>query len=141
MAASDKQVGGDHYKKGGALQHWEMMYLLTGLGYHMGCATKYLTRWRDKNGLQDLEKSRHYAEFILEKIREDGATNPVPDDRATSTLLSQFCNSNKLPSAESVGCDLLMRWRHAEQVEQAIMMIDALIEVAKKEKTSARPTT
>lgn len=64
MKANDRQVGGEHYKKG--YQHWDFV-CDTGMHYLLGCATKYLTRWREKNGLEDLEKPIHYLEKATEK--------------------------------------------------------------------------
>lgn len=31
-----------------------------------GCAFKYLTRWRDKGGIADLEKAKHFIELLIE---------------------------------------------------------------------------
>mgnify|MGYP003639067901 CR=1 FL=1 len=51
------QVGGDHYKSD--YQHWDFV-CDTGLHYLLACATKYISRWRKKNGIEDLKKSLHY---------------------------------------------------------------------------------
>lgn len=61
MSANARQVGGAHYQTG-ATQHWDLLHP----EYHIGNATKYLSRWRKKNGLQDLEKASHYIEKLLE---------------------------------------------------------------------------
>lgn len=58
-AVNEKQVGGEHYKS--HYQHWDFI-TDTGAHYLLGCATKYLTRHRKKNGKEDLEKSIHYLE-------------------------------------------------------------------------------
>jgi hypothetical protein len=29
-------------------------------------AMKYLCRWREKNGIEDLEKAKHYIELLIE---------------------------------------------------------------------------
>lgn len=63
MSANDKQIGGDHYKSG--YQHWDFV-IETQMHYLIGCATKYITRHRNKNGKQDLEKSIHYIEKFLQ---------------------------------------------------------------------------
>jgi len=34
--------------------------------YLEGCAIKYLCRWRNKNGLQDLEKAKHFIELLIQ---------------------------------------------------------------------------
>lgn len=65
MSANDKQVGGTHYPKDGE-QHWDRMYRLYGRGYFVGCATKYLERYHLKNGKEDLEKSIHFIEKLIE---------------------------------------------------------------------------
>ena len=62
-SANDRQIGGDHYK--GEYQHWDFV-VDTGQGYLDGCVTKYVSRWRKKNGVQDLEKALHYFEKAKE---------------------------------------------------------------------------
>lgn len=65
MGANDKQVGGRHYKRTGAVEHWDLV-AQWDLDYFQGQITKYVMRWREKGGLQDLEKAAHF----LEKYRE-----------------------------------------------------------------------
>jgi len=32
---------------------------------------KYITRWKDKNGVEDLRKAQHYLEMLIEReVRE-----------------------------------------------------------------------
>ena len=57
MEANDIQIGGKHYQR--EYQHWDMVCDLN-LHYLLGCATKYVSRWQEKNGLEDLRKSLHY---------------------------------------------------------------------------------
>lgn len=73
--ANERQVGGDHYKTEG-LQHWDIVHMF-GLDYFQGQITKYLFRWRKKNGLEDLEKARHYLDkyIELERTKRDLAEN------------------------------------------------------------------
>lgn len=59
MSVNERQVGGTHYKS--EYQHWDFV-LDTHMNYLYGCATKYISRWRKKNGVQDLEKSIHYLQ-------------------------------------------------------------------------------
>ena len=65
MAANEEQVGGDHYKKHGDMQHWDVVVKF-GLDYFQGQITRYVFRWRDKNGLEDLRKARHYLDKYIE---------------------------------------------------------------------------
>lgn len=63
MDANEYQIGGDHYRS--EYQHWDWVYD-TGQPYHIGCATKYISRWRKKNGIQDLRKAIHYLNKAVE---------------------------------------------------------------------------
>lgn len=91
MSANDTQVGGDHYKM--EYQHWDFVTDLK-LPYLIGCSTKYPTRWRGKNGLEDLRKAVHY----INKAEERGILGMELTD-ANVRLLSQFVG--QLPEAES----------------------------------------
>lgn len=58
------QIGGDHYKSK-AIQPWDYI-AANGLGYFEGNIVKYTTRWRDKGGVDDLRKARHYLDKLIE---------------------------------------------------------------------------
>ena len=73
MPSNDKQVGGDHYGLS-ALQHWDVVRIF-GLSYLEGQITKYIFRWRKKNGLEDLKKAQHYLEKLIE---ENSPVIPTP---------------------------------------------------------------
>jgi len=58
------QEGGDHYKK---LKIQPIEYIhANGIPFAEGSAIKYLTRWRDKGGIKDLEKARHFINLLIE---------------------------------------------------------------------------
>jgi hypothetical protein len=65
--ANEEQVGGDHYRKHGDLQHWDVVAHFN-LDYFQGQITRYVLRWRDKGGMQDLQKAQHYLRKYLELI-------------------------------------------------------------------------
>jgi hypothetical protein len=69
MKALDRQVAGDHYK-GLAIQPVEYCHR-NGLGYCESSAIKYLTRWKNKNGIADLEKAKHFIELLIEFAEAD----------------------------------------------------------------------
>ena len=62
MTQHVEQVGGSHYQA--PYQHWDWV-AETGLGYLEGNATKYLARFRKKQGRQDLEKAGSYVQKLL----------------------------------------------------------------------------
>ena len=61
------QVGGTHYKSK-AIQPWDYI-AANELGYFEGNIVKYVSRWKDKGGLDDLRKARHYLDKLIE-LRE-----------------------------------------------------------------------
>jgi hypothetical protein len=64
MSALDIQVAGSHYKDK-PIQPVQYIHA-NGIGYFEGCAIKYLTRWKDKGGIDDLRKARHYIDLLIE---------------------------------------------------------------------------
>jgi hypothetical protein len=69
------QVGGDHYASK-SVQPWEAMESWMSpeafAGYLQGNCIKYLSRYRDKNGTQDLKKCQHYLAKLIEvEVRLD----------------------------------------------------------------------
>lgn len=63
MSALDTQVSGNHYKDL-KIQPVEFIHA-NGIPHLEACAIKYLCRWRNKNGVQDLEKAKHYIELLI----------------------------------------------------------------------------
>ena len=62
--ANERQHGGDHYKTK-AIEPWDFI-AANNLGFFEGNIVKYLSRWRDKNGIEDLLKARHYLDKLIE---------------------------------------------------------------------------
>lgn len=60
----DRQVGGNHYKNY-AIQPVDYI-MKNNLGYCEGNIIKYITRYRDKGGVEDLNKVIHYVELLKE---------------------------------------------------------------------------
>jgi hypothetical protein len=67
--ASSKQVGGTHYK-GFEIQPAEFCYK-NNIPYLEATAIKYLCRWREKGGVQDLDKAIHFIEMLKEFYNGD----------------------------------------------------------------------
>ena len=66
--ANDHQIGGSHYKQF-KYETWDVI-IDWDLGYLDGNAVKYLSRWRHKNGIEDLKKARHYIDKLIETEQE-----------------------------------------------------------------------
>ena len=72
LSALDVQVDGDHYKKLGAYQPWEVLRRwLTPeefRGYMKGTAIAYLAREQDKGGMLDIKKAGHTLQGLVELL-------------------------------------------------------------------------
>lgn len=64
MSAFKKQEGGSHYKDM-AIQPAEYNHR-NGIGFIEGCVIKYCSRWREKGGVEDLKKARHFLDLLIE---------------------------------------------------------------------------
>jgi len=64
VSALDIQVGGGHYPKDG-IQPIEYIHA-NKLGFIEGNVVKYITRHREKNGVEDLKKIKHYIDLLIE---------------------------------------------------------------------------
>jgi len=60
-----QQIGGDHYRQG-SIQPIEYIHA-NGMDFFSGNVVKYITRWKYKNGLEDLKKAKHYVELLMEQ--------------------------------------------------------------------------
>ena len=70
QSALDIQVDGNHYKKY-KIQPMEYIHA-NNIPFPEGNAIKYITRWRDKGGLKDIDKAIH----ILQMLKELELKNP-----------------------------------------------------------------
>lgn len=77
MSANNKQHGGNHYKKYGDLQPWDVV-IAWELGYLEGTALKYIARWRDKNGVEDILKAIHFLEKLVEVEKQKQQAIDLP---------------------------------------------------------------
>ena len=64
MSALDTQVGGNHYKSM-AIQPMEFS-MANELDACQHSIVKYVVRFRDKNGIADLEKAKHVIDMLIE---------------------------------------------------------------------------
>lgn len=124
--ANDRQVAGTHYK-GGDYQHWDFVAEL-GLNYFVGQFTKYLSRWRSKNGTEDLLKAQHYLEKFIEIAHEDGTRlsmkyggRELMGSAGSSTVardavLAKFCDRYSLDSLERLMVALVCTTTHIDSL-------------------------
>lgn len=75
--ASSYQVGGEHYRKK-RVQPWTAMESWMTKeefeGFLRGNVIKYIARYKDKDGLNDVYKAKHYLERLIELLETSKET-------------------------------------------------------------------
>lgn len=64
-----EQIGGTHYSDL-AIEPIDFI-TANNLGFCEGNVIKYVSRWKVKNGIEDLEKARWYIDFLIEVENEN----------------------------------------------------------------------
>lgn len=134
MSANDDQVGGSHYQQT-SYQHWDLV-VLTRMDYLAGNATKYLSRWRRKNGAEDLLKALHYTK----KLIEVSPLRRVLTDRVG--ILEQvgfFVAANRMSPLERDAIVRLASWQSTVELVEARDIILKLLQLSGDEGPMAKP--
>lgn len=136
--ANTRQVGGRHYKS--QYEHWDWVEDM-GMGYLEGVATKYVARWRKKDGLQDLEKSLHYVQKLEElygsSIQRKNRNDVAP--RKALKLTTDFCTKNELTPTEAAIMHELAMWKGLENLHEARRLIQGLLDGAQGIEAKNKP--
>jgi len=64
----NKQIGGSHYKDFN-IQPYEFISK-NNLSFFQGNVIKYVCRYLGKNGIEDLEKIKHYCDLEILKLKD-----------------------------------------------------------------------
>lgn len=75
--ANNYQHGGNHYKKM-KIEVWDFI-AANDIGFLAGNAIKYVARYKDKNGVEDLKKAIHFIEKLIE-VEENDPKSPSPSN-------------------------------------------------------------
>ena len=120
-SVNEIQIGGDHYKS--TYQHWDLV-VDTGMPYLIGCTTKYVARWRKKNGKQDLEKANHY----ISKAKERGV---FFQNTPTNMRLVEFFTEKNL--TDKLDVDLFLLIVNGNYIEAESKLCHMIIALENKE--------
>ena len=136
-SANERQVGGTHYQS--TNQHWDVMYDYFGPSYGIGNATKYVTRARKKNGLQDLQKAAHYIQKTIEWAKANFGhwqhTHFMAYERS-----AQFCIANKLTIEEQRVLELLWGQWSIGDLHEALGLVEGMINALEAKAMLAKTT-
>lgn len=96
--AMSTQVGGNHYTK---LKIQPMEYsMANNLGAAEHTVIKYVSRWKDKGGVQDLKKARHTLDLLIEFVeRED---KPLAQNITPGSDLVEIYKAMMMENAKNV---------------------------------------
>lgn len=136
MKANKTQVAGTHYAS--AFQHWDFVAAALGGNYMEGQITKYVCRWKKKNGVQDLEKALHFTNKLIELRQESDLTSmhevhDVLDDWSVlAEDVREFCKANELGNEESYIMLLCATWETSEHLYMIKSRIEALVAAARQ---------
>tara|TARA_B110000495_G_scaffold124406_1_gene108184 strand:+ start:257 stop:493 length:237 start_codon:yes stop_codon:yes gene_type:complete len=63
LGINEQQIGGDHYLT--EIQPWDFI-IANNLSFLQGNIIKYICRYNDKGGVEDLYKADHYLKKLIE---------------------------------------------------------------------------
>ena len=120
---NDYQVGGTHYKSD--YEEWDFNLDVYDGCFFLGNANKYITRWKKKDWVRDLEKALHY----LEKAKENYTTGrmKIPlrkTPECQSALVAHYVRANSIGLHE----ETIIRYLVAGSIIPAIALLKSLIE-------------
>ena len=140
-SALDEPVGGDHYKKLGV----QLVELIRDINanFFQGNVIKYITRYKDKNGVKDLEKAKHYLELIkelhpnnnsrkitsyeIDSVNEYVYANKIDTDAAKIIRIVSLCGDDKITKAIELIDNLINNYSKVEECCELGIMDTAAI--------------
>lgn len=133
--ANNTQVGGAHYA--GEYQHWDFCNDVLDGRYMEGQITKYVSRARKKNGLQDLQKAAHFAQK-LQEMHAASQYNPQPVLRSMEAVrkderVVRFAKSAALNNIETELLNVVAYWRHPRDLKYMRELIAEMCDRATQE--------
>ena len=82
MKTLETQIGGNHYKDMN-IQPLEFI-MANNLPYCEANIIKYICRYKSKNGIQDLNKARHYLDILIEHEQRRNESGDCEERSGTS---------------------------------------------------------
>lgn len=134
MSALDVQRGGDHYKNL-SIQPVEFV-MKNHMGFCEGNVVKYVTRWRNKGGLQDLDKAQHFIQFLIEDSPYQTVQHfmSIAFHQRGCLPADSYIEANDLSDEEGAVITAVLNWSNtglAHNLEAAAESIQSLITIAK----------
>jgi len=113
-SALDTQIAGSHYQM--PIQPVEFIHK-NGLGFIVGNVVKYVVRYKQKNGIEDLKKARHYLDMLIEM-----ESRPAGADFLGDRMMSEDFRKVPVATLDKVHEFVLRVWRdvHLTEYEEGL---------------------
>lgn len=140
MEALDNQVGGDHYRIS-PMQPVELFFP-TSLPFMEGCVVKYVCRYEKKNGLEDLQKARHFIDLIRHFRNKESSIfkntlwfiSGYINYWRRRKIVNEFCTKNNLNEFQRIAIEYSC-WHsnvgHLQAIYSCIQSLEHLLKVRK----------
>lgn len=129
MGANDKVP--EHYQS--TYMHWDFAIRI-GLNYLEACTTKYVTRWRKKDGTKDLGKADHYLDKLMEVEVAGENIRVRRDNVAVDEELTRFSKANNLDPLESQYMFILCTYQNVQALKNAHQILKRITTKAQEPK-------
>ena len=101
----DIQIGGNHYKDM-AIQPIEYT-MKNNLNFCQGNIVKYISRYKSKNGIEDLKKAKHYIDLLI--AHEEGINKVSQQVQGIESCFDIKDNDSKIWYATKIGVESLLK--------------------------------
>ena len=124
---NDEQIGGDHYAK---MQIQPVQFIhANSIPFIEGTIIKYVSRWKSKGGLQDLEKARHMVSMLIAYGPDEHAVY-MPSFYDLACAVDAYVTANEIPRMEALIIEYVATWRQANgtcTLKLARSLLDTMI--------------
>jgi hypothetical protein len=131
VPADELQVGGSHYKSD--YDHWNLVVALE-MSYFEGQISRYITRWRKKNGLEDLQKALHYLNKLIEVCSADPdywrCSWGTTETEKVLAEVSKFNKANELTALEGTLILNIALWKDESDLNGIRDLLEQLMDEA-----------
>lgn len=112
MIGSDPKTyqadGGDWYTR--LVHQPDDLTLAYDLGGMEHAIVKWVTVWREKDGVNDLRKALHYFQKLIDAAEDLAARRCVKGSHPTGLTAALYAEQNKMPPLESLVVIYVCRW-------------------------------
>lgn len=125
-----------HYKY---LPHQPVdLWIAYDLGGIEGSIVKYVTRWKNKGGIDDLRKALHFAEMLMDNAEELAKRRQRENETPGRPSWESYCVDNKLATRETRIVQLVCLWQTSKVITIIADMRNEILELIHDERMRDR---